>query len=95
MNILTVLLFAIMVFFPIIMLISDRKKDLDIRPRIETHNQGVILSYNYSSDMDIMWLKPNNFLKSKNGGNHPCDFTDEIKLIDYKGTYNQKDIQGR
>lgn len=84
-----------MVFFPIMMLIADQKNDLSIGQRICKHNQKVIMNYNYSSDMDVMWLKPNHFLKSKSGGNHFCNFTDKITMIDYKGTFNQKDIQER
>lgn len=95
MNIFAVILFGIMTFFPIMMLITNRKNDLSMGQRIDEHNQEAIMSYNYSSDMDVMWLKPDDFLKSKNGGNHPCDFTDKITMVDYKGTFNQKDIQER
>ncbi len=95
MMILLGLVFVFALIAPIFMILVTYRADANISKRIKIHNKGVLLRYNQSSDLDEMWLRAKEFLKSTNGGEHPCDFVDEIRFIDYKDIYNQKDIQER
>lgn len=89
------LVFVFVLVTPVIMILVTYRADVNISKKIKLHNKKVILSYNQSSDLDEMWLKSKKFLESTNGGEHPCDFVDEIKFVDYRDTYNQQDIQER
>lgn len=95
MNILILIGFVFVLVSPFIMIFVTNRADANISKKIEAHNKKVILSYNQSSDLDEMWLKPKEFLKSKNGGEHPCEFIDKLKLVDYREIYNQQDFQER
>ncbi len=95
MDILAIILSSFMLIVSVVMFIASCESPLSMKSRIDTHNRNVVRKYNYNSDIAAMWIRSKDFLKSKNGGEHPCDSVDDIELIDYIGIYNQKVIQER
>lgn len=80
---------------PILLFVENLRSNLEFKKKIEEHNRKVIMKYNCGRDLNDVWIKPKDFLKSGEDGNRLCDFTNGIKFIDYADAYGLKNVQDK